>query len=132
MIGAVALDGFRGFVTINSGTSTEVFLAYVQQELAPSLRPGDVVVMDNLSAHKRPEVIAAIRAVGADVLFLPPYSPEFNPIERLWSKLKNFIRRRPTRTRDEFDSAVREAMDQVSAHDLQAWTTFAGYSFSAS
>ena len=130
MIGAVAVDGFRGFVTINSGTSTEVFLAYVQQELAPSLRPGDLVVMDNLSAHKRPEVIAAIRAVGANVLFLPPYSPEFNPIERLWSKLKNFIRRRPTRFRDEFDSAVRDAMDQVSPHDLQAWTTFAGYTLS--
>jgi transposase len=90
-----------------------VFLAFVQQVLAPNLRPGDVVVMDNLAAHKAAIVRTAIEAVGATVLFLPPYSPEFNPIERAWAKLKDFVRRLPTLTRAAFDSAIASAMDAV-------------------
>jgi transposase len=127
MIGALALDGFRGFMTIDAGTSAEVFLAFVQQQLAPNLRPGDTVVMDNLSAHKTADVRKAIRAVGADVMFLPPYSPEFNPIERAWAKLKDFVRRLPTLTRSDFDDAVANAMDAVSSDDIRGWTSFAGY-----
>jgi transposase len=127
MIGAIALDGFRGFMTIDAGTSADVFIAFVEQQLAPRLKPGDVVVMDNLSAHKTPLVVAAIRAVGADVLFLPPYSPEYNPIERAWAKLKDFVRRLPTLTRKAFDAAVAAAMDAISADDIRGWTTFAGY-----
>lgn len=127
MIGALAIDGFRGFMTIDSGTSTDVFLAFVEQQLAPNLHAGDMVVMDNLSAHKTAVVIAAIRAVGADVIFLPPYSPEYNPIERAWAKIKDFIRRLPTLTRDEFDRAVALAMDAVSSDDVRGWTRHAGY-----
>jgi putative transposase len=80
MIGALALDGWRGFVTIDAAMDGDVFLAYVTQELVPRLRPGDVVVMDNLNSHRNPDALAAIGAAGADVLFLPPYSPDFNPI----------------------------------------------------
>jgi transposase len=127
MVGAIAIDGFRGFMTINAPTDGDVFLAFVEQQLVPSLLPGDLVVMDNLAAHKRPDVIAAIRRARADVLFLPPYSPEFNPIERLWAKLKDFVRRCHTATREAFDAAVREAMADISTHDLRAWTEFAGY-----
>lgn len=127
MLGALALTGFRGLMTIDAGTSTDVFLAFVQQILAPNLRPGDIVVMDNLAAHKVPIVRAAIQAVGATILFLPPYSPEFNPIERAWAKLKDFIRRLPTLTRDDFDDAVASAMDAISADDVHGWTAFAGY-----
>jgi transposase len=127
MIGALALDGFRGFMTINAGTSANVFLAFVEQELAPNLRPGDLVVMDNLAAHKVPTVRWAIQAVGADVMFLPPYSPEFNPIERAWAKLKDFIRRLPTLTRDAFDAAVAAAMDAITGDDIHGWTAHAGY-----
>ena len=127
MLGALALSGFRGLMTIDAGTSTDVFLAFVQQILAPNLRPGDVVVMDNLAAHKAAIVRAAIEAVGATVLFLPPYSPEFNPIERAWAKLKDFVRRLPTLTRDAFDSAIAAAMDAVSTDDIRGWTAFAGY-----
>jgi len=132
MLGAIALDGFRGFMTINAATSGDVFLAFVEQQLVPNLHPGDIVIMDNLAAHKRPEVIAAIRQAGADVLFLPPYSPEFNPIERLWAKLKDFVRRRSTANREAFDAAVRDAMDAISNGDIRAWTTFAGYDLTAS
>ena len=91
MLGAIALDGWRGFVTIDAATDGDVFLAFVEQQLTPNLRSGDLVVMDNLNAHKAPSVIAAIRAVGADVLFLPPYSPEYNPIEKAWAKLKDIL-----------------------------------------
>ena len=73
MLGAIALNGWRGFITINAPTDGQVFLAFVRQELVKNLRPGDLVVMDNLAAHKRPDVAEAIRATGADVLFLPPY-----------------------------------------------------------
>jgi transposase len=127
MIGALALDGFRGFMTVDAGTSTDVFLAFVEQELAPKLRPGDIVVMDNLSAHKAPIVRAAIEGAGAEVLFLPPYSPEFNPIERAWGKLKDILRRAQTLTRDAFDAAVALAMDAITLADVREWTAFAGY-----
>jgi transposase len=128
MLGAIALDGWRGFVTIDSPTDGDVFLAYVQQQLGPQLKPGDIVVMDNLSAHKGSAVIAAIHAVGAGVLFLPPYSPEYNPIEKAWGKLKDILRRLPTLSREAFDDAVAFAMSQISNDDVRAWTAFAGYS----
>jgi transposase len=83
--------------------------------------------MDNLAAHKRPATLAAIRAVGADILFLPPYSPEYNPIEKAWSKLKDLLRRLSTLTRDSFDAAVVTAMDAITCADIDAWTRFAGY-----
>lgn len=127
MIGAIALDGFRGLMTIDAGTSTDVFLAFIQQVLAPNLLAGDVVVMDNLAAHRSPLVLMAIRAAGADVMFLPPYSPEYNPIERTWGKLKDILRRLPTLTRDAFDVAVAAAMDAVTIDDLRGWTAHAGY-----
>ena len=84
------------------------------------------------TAHKRPDVLAAIRAAGATVLFLPPYSPEFNPIERLWAKLKDFVRRCSTANRAAFDAAVCYAMDAISTEDIRAWTQFAGYDLTAS
>jgi transposase len=127
MIGAVALDGFRGFMTIDAGTSSDVFLAYVEQVLAPNLRLGDIVVMDNLAAHKNVAVIAAIRAVGADVLYLPPYSPDLNPIEKAWAKLKDFVRRLPTLTREAFDAAIVAAIEAVTLDDIRGWTCHAGY-----
>jgi len=131
MLGAIALDGWRGFITIDAPTDGDVFLAYVQQQLAPRLKPGDIVVMDNLAAHKGPAVIAAIHAVGAEVLFLPPYSPEYNPIEKAWAKLKDILRRLPTLSRDVFDDAVAFAMTEISNADVRAWTAFAGYSLAS-
>lgn len=127
MLGAIAIDGFRGFLTIDMPTTTEVFSAFVVHQLVPNLRPGDIVVMDNLAAHKNPSIVAAIRAVQADVLFLPPYSPEFNPIEKAWGKLKDVLRRLPTLCRDSFDRAVALAMDAITTDDIRAWTIHAGY-----
>lgn len=130
MIGGLSLDGFRAFTSIDAATSAEVFAAFVEVELAPNLKPGDIVVLDNLSAHKNAAALAAIRKVGAEVLFLPPYSPEFNPIERAWSKLKEYIRRLQTLTRDAFEKAVAAAMDAISLEDIMAWTNHAGYAVS--
>lgn len=130
MIGALALDGFRGFMTIDASTAADVFRAFVEQQLVAHLRAGDIVVMDNLSAHRDADAIAAIQACGADVLFLPPYSPEFNPIEKAWAKIKDALRRLVTRTRDAFDAAVATAMTAISPNDVRAWTKYAGYSLS--
>jgi len=127
MVGAIALDGFRGFMTIDAGTSIDVFRAFVGHQLRAHLRAGDLVVMDNLTAHKDSEVRRMIREVGADVLFLPPYSPEFNPIEKTWSKIKDLLRRAATLTRNAFDAAVAEAMDAITLDDIRGWVGHAGY-----
>ena len=127
MIGAVALDGFRGFMTINAPTDTDIFLAYVEHQLVPQLRKGDCVVMDNLSVHKNPEVVRRIREAKADVIFLPPYSPELNPIEKVWSKMKTHLRRLETLTTEAFDSAASMAMDAVGLDDIRAWVEYCGY-----
>ena len=131
MIGAIALDGFRGLMTIDAGTSAEVFTAFVTYELVPNLRSGDIVVMDNLSAHKNAKVRQLIEAAGCSVLYIPPYSPEFNPIEETWAKLKDIIRRGETRTREAFDSAVAGAVEQVRQADLNGWFNYAGYRLSS-
>lgn len=130
MLGALALDGFRGFMTIDAGTSTDVFHAFVRHELVPNLRAGDIVVMDNLSAHKNSNVQNLIQDAGCDFLYTPPYSPEFNPIEEAWAKLKDIIRRAETRSRDAFDAAIASAIDLVQLSDIHGWFNFAGYRLS--
>jgi len=130
LIGAIAMDGFRGFMTVDSGTSSDVFEAFVSQQLTPELKPGDIVVLDNLSAHKNPRAAQAIANAGSELLFTPPYSPEFNPIERLWSKMKQFVRRCETLRRDLLDEAVAKAMELVSHQDILGWVSHAGYRLS--
>jgi len=127
MIGAIALDGFRATMTIKSGTTVDVFHAFVTQLLVPNLRPGDVVVMDNLSSHKHPSILKAIHDAGCSVVFTPPYSPEFNPIEEAWAKLKDILRRAETNTREAFDSALKHALDAIRESDIRGWVRFAGY-----
>lgn len=130
MIGAMALDGFRGLMTIDAGTSSDVFTAFVTHELVPNLKPGDIVVMDNLRAHKSPRVLRLIRDAGCEVLFTPPYSPEFNPIEEAWAKLKDIVRRANTRTRDAFDRALARAIEHIRHSDILGWMSHAGYRLS--
>lgn len=130
MVGALALDGFRGFMTIDAGTGNDVFRAFVQKELVPNLKAGDIVVMDNLSAHKSKPVVTAIENTEARVLFTPPYSPEFNPIEKTWGKIKDILRRAETLTREAFDGAVSKAMDAITDQDRRGWLRHAGYAIS--
>lgn len=127
MLGAIGLDGFRGFANIEAPTSGDVFRAFVEQQLVPNLNPGDCVVMDNLASHRDKRAMEAIAKAGAEVVFLPPYSPEFNPIEKVWAKLKDFVRRVANDTREAFDQAVANAMDTISKSDLIGWYTHCGY-----
>lgn len=116
-------------MTIGGATNSEIFRAYVAQILLPTLREGDLVVMDNLSAHKNSETIALIESVGAKAVFLPPYSPDFNPIEMMWSKVKSILRKLEPRDTDALFEAVTEALSQVTARDAIGWFTHCGYNF---
>ena len=103
------------------------FLVYVQQVLAPTLRPGDVVIMDNLPAHKGEAVRAAITAVGARRVLLPPYSPDLNPIENAFAKLKAALRKAAARTFDELIGAIRDALPTIASSECANYFTACGY-----
>ena len=113
---------------VGGGTTKVRFLAFVVEVLVPALRPGQVVVLDDLSAHKGPEVRAAVEAAGCRVVFVPPYSPEYNAIEKLWSKLKARLRRIGARTQEALDAAITEAVGTITAPDAANWIRGAGYS----
>jgi len=104
-VAAIRLDGLSAPFTIDCPMDGEVFGVYVQRVLLPTLRPGDVVVMDNLPAHKHPQIRLIIESVGANVLYLPPYSPDYNPIEMIWSKVKRLLRSIAARTIDTLHEA---------------------------
>jgi transposase len=126
-VAAVRLVGLAAPFTIDCPMDGEVFGAYVRRVLVPALRAGDVVVMDNLSAHKRPEVRALIEAAGAMVLYLPPYSPDLNPIEMIWSKVKGLLRTIAARTIDALHHAFGLAFAAVTAADIQGCFRHCGY-----
>ena len=107
----------------------EVFKAYVEQMLAPALRPGDVVVMDNLAAHKVAGVAQAVRAVGASLLYLPPYSPDLNPIEQVFAKLKTLLRKAEARTRDVLWDTIGTLLDAFVPAECQNYIINSGYAF---
>ena len=127
VVGAIALDGIRAMMAYEGGTTKEAFLHFVRHALAPSLRRNDVVVWDNLRAHYADEVRAAIEAVGARVMFLPPYSPELNPIEEMWSKLKSLLRREEARTLRTLVLALERSSTAITSSDLVGWFTDCGY-----
>jgi transposase len=126
VIAAVGLDGVRSPLAVPGASNAATFLAYVEEVLAPALRPGDVVVFDNLASHFTPGVAEAIERAGATVFPLPPYSPDFNPIEEMFSKLKEFLRHAAARTRDSLYDALGEALKLVSAEDILGWFRQAG------
>ena len=116
-------------MTIEAATNTEIFRVYVKEVLLPTLEPGDVVIMDNLSAHKSPHTIALIEEVGASVQFLPAYSPDFNPIEMMWSKIKNHLRSLEPRDSEELFDAIGKALSKVTSKDAMGWFCHCGYNF---
>jgi transposase len=126
-LGAMSLRGIEAAMTVASATDSEVFKAYVEQVLCRQLRPGDVVVMDNLSAHKVAGIRETIESSGADLLYLPPYSPDLNPIEKAWSKFKKFLRDAKARTKEALDQAVTEALKTITADNAAAWFRHCGY-----
>lgn len=129
MISSVRLDGTSACMTIEGATNTEVFHAYVREVLVPALRPGDIVVMDNLGAHKNQLTIDLIDQAGAEVRFLPAYSPDLNPIEMMWSKVKALLRKAQARTHPDLLAAIASALNAVTAQDALGWFAACGYSF---
>jgi transposase len=128
MISSIRLDGTTAAMTIEGATTSEVFRAYVEHILVPTLRPGDIVVLDNLSPHKDKPAIALIEQAGAEVRFLPPYSPDFNPIEKMWSKVKALLRSAKARTDEALLEAVGSALARVTSSDAKGWFASCGYS----
>lgn len=127
VISAVGLRGAFATALFDGPTDTEVFRAYVAQVLVPELRAGDIVIMDNLRPHKSAGVREAIEAAGAFVLYLPPYSPDYNPIENLWSKLKQFIRALGPRTFAAVVDAVAAGLKTITLDDCRGFFQNGGY-----
>jgi transposase len=121
------LDRLTAPAVFNGPIDNASFLAYVQQILAPALRRGDVVVLDNLPVHKQPEVVTALDAVGASVRFLPPYSPDFNPIEQAFAKLKAFLRAARPRTFDHVNALVATALTLFTPAECANYIKNCGY-----
>jgi len=127
MISSIRRDGSTAAMTVEGATTSEVFRAYVEHILTPTLRPGDIVVLDNLSPHKDKEALALIEQAGAEVRFLPPYSPGFNPIEKMWSKVKALLRSAKARTDEALLTAIGAALARVTAQDAEGWFASCGY-----
>ncbi len=121
LISSVRLDGTTAAMEVEGSTDTAVFMAYVYQVLLPTLSPVDIVIMDNLQVHHSFKVIELIESSGAQVKFLPPYSPDFNPIEKMWSKIKNRLRGQAARSRQELSKAITRAFEDVSPQDVRGW-----------
>jgi transposase len=125
---AIRMDGVGGCLAFDGATNATTFEAYVEKVLAPTLRPGDIVVMDNLAAHKGPEIERLIKAAGAEVRYLPAYSPDLNPIEKMFSKLKAHLRKAAARTVDRLYEAMGDALRSVTHQDIAGWFRSCGYS----
>ena len=126
VIAALGLDGVRAPFVFQGATDTQAFGTYVDEVLAPELRPGDVVVFDNLKPHRSPHVKRSIRRAGASVLPLPPYSSDYDPIEELWSKFKGELRRVAERTTEGLYRAVGETLEHVTLQDILGWFSHCG------
>ena len=121
LIAALRLTGMVAPMTIPAATDGEIFRAYVEHFLVAALRPGDVVVMDNLSSHKVPGIQEKIETAAAKLLYLPPYSPDLNPIEKAWSKLKQILRTAKARSEELLDQATGEALKLITSEDAKGW-----------
>lgn len=121
ILGALNHNGMLAAMTIEAATDRDVFLAFLDDVLCPKLKPGDVLIMDNLSTHKVHGVRQRVEAVGARLLYLPPYSPDLNPIEKAWSKLKALLRNSQARTAEALHNAVAQLLPSIHAQDAKAW-----------
>lgn len=127
LVAALSPAGLGAALTLQGAVDTDWFTLYVRDLLCPTLEPGQVVVLDNLSSHKGPGVRAAVEAAGCQLLFLPPYSPDFAPIEPAFSKLKEALRAAGARTQEALDAAITAALDTVTAADAVGWFMHCGY-----
>jgi transposase len=127
LLSAIRRDDVLASLLFPGATDEMAFRTYVKEVLIPSLRPGDIVVLDNLAAHRIGVVARAIRKAGAGVWYLPPYSPDLNPIEKVWAKVKALLRKAAARTREALWDAIAQALDAVTAEDCQGCFEACGY-----
>lgn len=126
-IGAISLSQVHAAFIFEGATDKSAFITFITEVLVPSLKPGQIVVMDNLGAHRVKAVQQAIEAAGCVLKFTPPYSPEFNPIEECWSKVKAILRKIGAKTKESLQNAISKALDAITSQDLKGWFTHAGY-----
>lgn len=127
MLGALRLEGVVSSASIEAPTDTEIFRCFVHKGLVPAIRSGDVVIWDNLGAHRAADLTEAVQSAGASVLPLPPYSPDLSPIEPGWSKIKQYLRSTEARTPDALGKASADAFNTITADDARGWFTHCGY-----
>jgi transposase len=131
MRGGLSTVGMTAMMTVEGATTKEVFDAFVEHVLLPKLNPGDIVVLDNLGAHRSKYSEDLLHGRGVRLKRLPPYSPDLNPIELAWSKLKEILRASKARTIEALDDAIRDAMSAITAEDAVAWIGHCGYEITA-
>lgn len=129
MIGAVRQDGSTACMTVEGAVNAEIFRSYVREVLLPTMRAGDILVMDNLSTHKDQESLDLLKNAGVNVRFLPAYSPDYNPIELMWSKVKAYLRKVEARCNESLLLAIGDALSRVTQKDANHWFAHCGYSF---
>jgi len=127
VLAALTTEGVQAPMLIEGSTNTEVFLTYLDEVLCPALQPGRTVVMDNLNVHRAAAVRQRIEARQCQLAFLPGYSPDFNPIEEAFSKLKSYLRRAKARTRERLEGAIAEGLQRITAQDARHWFTHCGF-----
>jgi transposase len=127
MLAALSLEGLDAPWVIDGASKGELFSCWVREELCPTLQPGDIVLWDNLAAHKVAGVEAWLATRGARLMRLSPYAPDFNPIEQCWSQITTFVRRAKARTIEALITASKEALDTVTATDMCGWFAHCGY-----
>lgn len=129
VLGALSSEGFLGGLEVQGSVNGEVFEAFLEQIVVPHLRVGHQVILDNVSFHHQDHLHDLIEGTGATLLFLPPYSPDFNPIEECWSTLKAWVRKRAAQTLEALQDAITEAIQQLTTCDVEGWFRHAGYLF---
>lgn len=127
MISSIRYNGAITAMTINGATDAVAFEVYIKKVLCPTISKNDIVIMDNLKAHKAQGIKEAIEATGAKLLYLPPYSPDFNPIEKMWSKIKAYLRKVKARNQKDLDKIISDAFLSVTKSDIAGWFASCGY-----
>lgn len=126
-IGAIRLSGLMTGLSVEGPVDGDLMLFFVEEMLAPLLKGGEIIFMDNVPLHKQDEIEDLVEACGAFIFFLPPYSPDFNPIENCWSKIKTILRSLKPRTLEELLNALVEAFSSITVKDIIGWFTHCGY-----
>lgn len=127
IVSLLSLSGVEATMTLEGALDTVAFNAYCEQLLRGSIEPGDIIVLDNLTAHRASRIEEIIAECGGRVLWLAPYSPDYSPIEKMWSKLKSYLRRVKARTQEELDQAIKEGLKLITADNCQSWFRSCGY-----